>query len=100
MKLALAFCAFVFLSSSLRANYENQAIDRALDSHFSSVQSQSSVNYTETDRPFCELEADFWVEATRYGSRQSEFYDCFVCLNRDDNHLWEYESIECDFATH
>lgn len=100
MKYVTACLAFVLLSSGLRAQYEDQALERALESRFSSVLSTSSVNYTETDQTLCQLRAEFWAKAIRYGSRQAQFYDCSVCLYADDNLFWDYESITCDFSAH
>lgn len=98
--MARLFIFFFLFTAQAFAQYENDALDQALVSHFSSIESVSSVIYTETDKPYCSLEANLEVTGSRYGTSQVERFECDVCLYADDNLFWDYESIECEFAAH
>jgi|GEM_PF-3776762 hypothetical protein len=100
MKFALTLCFFAFFSTSLKAQYQDQALDQALESRFSTIRSKSPVTYIETDGRLCDLEAKLWVEGTSYDSDRSMAYNCSVCLYADDNLFWDYESIECELSAY
>lgn len=93
-----ALIFFLLMTTQAFAQYETEALDQALNSLFSNIESTSSVIYTETNRPFCTQKANVEVTAVRYGNTRAQRYECDVCLYADDNLFWDYESIQCDFA--
>lgn len=87
----------LLLTSTGAYAFEQSAVESALSSEFARVDTVSSIEYSEADGKTCDLMAHVYTRAQRSSSTQMRNYTCDICLVSDDNLLWDYTEVECEF---
>lgn len=96
MKVFMIALGLIMSATCVQA-FEQSAVENALYSEFERVGTISSIEYTEADGKSCDLQALVYTRAQRSSSTQMRSYTCDICLVSDDNLLWDYAAVECEF---